>query len=341
MAVVSCELHWNGSTGKHTASGGSYTAVYKVKTDDKLDQSQTIADYITANVADFGDSYEYGNDIDAGSFLDSIEPRKLDQSSTHWDVVLAYEPPGSSSSSNEEQRPDNDGNPQVDPALWEDDISEDSFTSSLPCETAKYYEGLKGTAAFLKKPGTIGPVTNSAGMLFSPGLEREAEVTVYRRSWYTANANTVEALRPLIGTINDDDFRIPRVDKGYLRTWKKYTARFKKATSRYRRINNFKRWENTVEVWIREWTWLSHLVDRGRYARAAPGDPDGQGGTISAGDIDPKQPPIRPLIALGGDNVLDEVLLNGDGQPLPAGSDPVYLIYSAYPEAKFVQGIYL
>lgn len=331
MAVTRWEKHWNGATGRHGSGGASYSAVYRAWTDDPLDNAETIVDYVLGTAGfSIGDTYAYGNDSDSASFLDSIEPQKLRESSTMWEVVLNYEPVTNEQS----QQPDSSGNPSSDPTDWQDTIDENSFTTTLPVEVAMYHSGFIGQAAAMRRPKSVGPVTNSAGMPFVPGLEREAEVTTVTRQFYSASSAASEALRPYIGSVNVIPYNVSRVDMSYERRWEKLTARVKKVTASYRRVNGFNVWLNTIEIWVQEWGWRAELVDRGRYRRAMPGDEDRNGNVISSSDV-PRvltQAQVTAIDDWNGDPVADDVLLNGDGQPNKLDAQPVYIVYSKYPE---------
>ena len=332
MAITRWDKHWNGATGRHGASGASYSAVYRAWTDDPLDNAETIVDYVLTTAGfSIGDEYAYGNDADADSYLASIEPRRLSESNIMWEVVLNYEPVTEEQS----QQPDSNGDPSSDPTDWRDSIDESSFTATLPVEYAIYRGGMEGNAHVERKIDTIGPVTNSAGMPFVPGLVREAEVTVVTRQFYSLTSADSEALRAYIGTVNLIPYNVDRPDLSYSRRWDKYTARIKKVAASFRRVNNFDVWQNTIEIWVQGWGWRAKLVDRGRFRRAFPGDPDGSGGTVTGSipTISTGKVWVTPILdPLTQEPIADDVLLDGDGQPKRPYQDPFYITYSVYPE---------
>ena len=336
MSVIFFEKHWNGSTGSYSSGSRKYSAIYRLKTDDPLDNAKVIFDYILdsggGNHA-IGEAYEYGNDTDSTSFLRSIEPTRSPNSATHWDVVLNYEP--STTEDKQDQNSDGSGNPSTSPDQWYDRFTIDGFTITTPVETAVYHDGFKGQAARARQIGSIGPVHNSAFMPFSPGLERETEAKIIRRTWYSNTYADLAAMERFEGFVNASPYTINRPDLNFVRLYFAHTVKVKKTGSALEIVNNGLWWHHSIELWVNPFGWRVQIVDRGRYARAWPGDPDGNGGTISDSDVKRGQAPVREITEINGDPIEDDVLLDGDGQPLRAGAKPVYLTYQKTPEIDF------
>lgn len=339
MAVIFFEEKFDGCPCKGTASGNTYSARYIVKTNSAADNSKTVIDYILSTGGHaWGETLSYGNDTDTDSFLRAIEPQRERASPLNWDVTLTYEPV--TTGGGEEQNPDKEtGEPTTNPLLWEDTIDEDSISETMPVERAIFYGSFLagGQAEKMRPKGTLGPVINSAGLPFVPGLEREENIKVVRRGFYTADASLASALAELENTINRNDYEVDRADLGYTRTWLAQRALFKRATASYRRVNNIPCWHNQIEIWVRRQSWRVTLYDKGRFRRALPDDKNEY--NIRYQNANGTFVDVAPIVDRQGDKITEDCYLDGDGQPLKYSHAPALLEYGKYPERGFIAAI--
>lgn len=332
MSVVYHNLHWSGATGSISNAGKQYEAVYIIKTDDALDTAQTIIEYFlnTSSLPYLNAYYEYGNDVDKTAYCTSIEPQRDNNVATQWTVTVRFETP-TTEKKNEQTK---DGDTSDNPIDWRDRIRSGFTQIMIPVEQATYRSGFVGTAAALRAANTFGAVYNSAFIPFIPGLEREVHIRVIRREWYSDwfDATTANDFQ---GKVNSNEYNIVRHDARYNDIWGIYSALVKTYEASLEIVNGFVVWKFAIEFWVNPLGWRRKIVDRGLSARCMAGDPDGKGGTVSAGDIKDGMPLHRLLLDVNGNPIAEPVLFNGDGQPLSPDDEPVVLTYSVESEVNF------
>lgn len=330
MAVTSWQLHWNGSTGDTDINGGRYAAVYKASTDSHLDNAKTLVDYVLGTAGfSFDDTYEYGNDTDTDSFLTRIAPSKVAGSSTLWDVVLNYEPAADSGQSN----PNSDGDQETDPSQWVESFDTKPVSFTVPVERAIYRGGMKGVSARKLRPGKEIIPVNSAFIPFVPGIEMEIFGMSITRGFYRANYNAILPFQALQNHINSNVWPA-FANNGFSKLFSAYTVRLVGTESSYEFINNGFWWKHGIELVWNPLGWRKDICDRGRYRRFSPGDPG-----VSPSDFRRGDPELMVITDSNGNPIDDDVRLDGNGQPLEAGGDTVWLTYSVYQESQFTNAI--
>lgn len=208
MAVTDRSLHWNGSTGEQKSAGVSYVAYYLVHTNSASDQTKVILDYFLANGPWIGDSYSFANDSDTSAFCNSIQPRKPNDADMTWVVEVKYE-----SLSEDEEKPDSNGQPTTNPLEWRNDYSISKTSIQVPVWQAKYLGIFTATGVQVGNPdgwvvGDIMLPSNTCGEPLNPPLEKPEPVRVIRISEIMSLYPTPVSDQ-LYNTVNDIDYDIP------------------------------------------------------------------------------------------------------------------------------------
>lgn len=327
MTVLSKSLYWTGSTGTRSGTSSNekseYTAVWLVKTNDALDQADTINNYFRTTGPYLGATYSYGNDSNPKSVLQKITPNRARESAFVWYVTLSYAPPENSP---EESKPDESGNQTTDPLSWADEMNISHSTIRVPVYKAKHRGGLAAVP-----DGTEIVPKNSAGVIFNPPLEKEVKIRVVRITKFRGQYNGLEADN-WMQKVNSDNVNINKAFPAYTDIWPPYWAYIAEWGGSSEVINGIHCWRITVEILVNPLTWREEVPDRGVHARAEPGDPDGRGGTISLTDILDGAPQVRRLVDKFNKPITEPVLLDGNGGVLSATLPPVYITYQIYDE---------
>jgi hypothetical protein len=206
-------------------------------------------------------------------------------------------------------------------------------------------------SGIVRAAGSLGPVVNSAGVVFDPPLMVDAYETVFRISgvrqdyWlgYTDGfANHINN-RSLMWS---DAFRVTySMADDVFETW---TLKVSVAAASFFRQGDQSYWRYNYEIRYREregigpdlypakpWDgWLAIVIDRGYSRWAGPGADDGFGGSISANDIEDGMAPLAAIRGPMGERLPEPALLDGKGVPLGDGFEPVELKYRVNPEAE-------
>jgi hypothetical protein len=348
VSVTSHELHWSGATGSWESGRRQYTSLYRVWTNSNLDGPQTIVSYFqaTGSLPFLGDGYSYGNDADPFAVCNAIDPRREDRHARMWEVAVNFE----TIDKDDEQGRDNDGNPTNNPLEFHAEIDITKAQFMRPVERAY------NLTALPKRPlNTLGPVTNSAGLVLDPPLEKPQTDLVYRIRKYMDHFPESLA-REYADAINDASFTLYSHFHQFIASFAKHEARLANLGGAFHaRVVNvdgtdelIKYWVNDYEIHSREGGWIEEVVDRGLHAKAELGDPDGRGGVIgfkpdgSAMDIlefaeafPPGIAKVRRIKDAWGQDVDEPVLLDGDGQPLAPGAPAVYIKYRTLTQKPF------
>jgi len=333
MTFQSHELHWTGATGSDSGGNVEYTAVYRLITDDPLDQAQAAIAYVKANIADMGDGYDYGNDADTSAILDRITPTREMGASLPWTATLHYATPSGDDGGGEGGGGiDPDGNPTDNPLDFRDEVSIDSVQYTVPMEKAEYLTGFYGHIHAKWPPGKIGPVVNSALMPFDPPPEADESrqvVTIKRNRLEFDADDSYENL------VNNSALVFEY--RGLRKTFEKYTAKIRRVGVSMRRVNQIDFLEVNITIDHDRRGWRFEFLDHGMHANACVHQPNGRGGVIGYDDVIDGQPPVRALVDIDEQPITEPVLLDGNGQPLDvcAEEDPVYIKYRYHDEVDY------
>jgi hypothetical protein len=330
MGVTSVLPIWEGQTGELSFDATQYTAVWHVAVDDPFDGPNVVLiGGIGLGLPIPGAFYWVGNDLNLLLTLRKLVPTRVAGTRLLWMVVGTYESPGRPQDHHDGT--DDNGKPTKDPLKFHDEIEISYAQHTRPMEKAKLISpAIPGVAQ-----GVWGPVRNSAGAVFAPPLERDnsrftLKITKNKASYPSNQADNYR------DAVNSDTFTISKSKLGFTRTFQKYTVKMKNIGGRLQFQNDVVFWPVVYEMEIdTEFGWRFDVLDKGLAASARAGDPDGRGGTISNSDIQRGQPQMRRLVDAAGVPLSEPVLLDGKGQPLAPGADPVYLTYQGYDELSF------
>lgn len=317
-------LHWHGADGTKSQEGGSeYDAVWRVITDNPLDQVQKVVARFEIDKVKLGDTYSYANDSDPNAVAKSIKPVREKGTTDTWVVTVHYAPREAGESSFElitEDLP-----------LRCEDVSMQTIQHQRPVERARYRGGFVGKAALKVADGDIVLPMNSAFVPFNPGLEMDVaglSVRIVRR----LKSVDGTAVKSLMNSVNSEPFTIFHC--GFVLDVLSYQARVVAGALALRVEDGSKYWELPLFMEIIEEGWREEVVDRGVAARAIVDDADGRGGSLSQNDMIAGVPRHRELVDVDETPIADPVLFDGDGKPLDisvAGKVvPVYLTYQKY-----------
>jgi hypothetical protein len=304
MAFYEHQLHWHGATGSLADYKPEYTAVYRLLSNDGNDQAQLAHDYVLANIAGLGDSYAYGNDANSLALLSKITPTRDLGSIGVWNVSLHYAVP-----SDDDKKKDENGDPSDNPLDWRAEINVSTAQYTKPVEGAEYLKGFKGVAAQKWKPGTVGPVMNSAFVRFDPPPEADHSRKVIRITKNLANFD-VDSLD--MNVINSR--KVKYNYRGLRQTIPKYQGKVRDFSVSMRSHNGADYLELEVYIDVNPETWILKIYDRGTDPRAMPGDPNGRGGVISVNDLVTGDPRQRRGQDFDQMPIMDPQFLDGDGQ---------------------------
>lgn len=325
MSVVSAKQIHDSTNGTFTKRARSQSVVYRVQTDDPQDGPNTVVS--SSSLPSLGSYYSFGGESDTVSRLTRKVARRTSNRLV-WTVECQYETPGSKSGSpSGKQRYDENGEEVENPLDEFRRVSVRSTKLTLPVEEAELLSaGFPGRAQ-----NTFGPVTNSAGQPFNPPLTQEVPITVItltdnREEW-------PEALAEAEGKVNSDFFSIIR--KGYAPLFVPHDCMCDSVSGSLMFEAGVFFWEVEIVILYNPLKWRTQVLDRGFLHNAEEGDPDGEGGTVTEGDILAGAAPLRGAADNFGVPYSEPILLDGQGNALERGAEPVFLEYRVYEETPF------
>lgn len=316
MSIVSVNKTWTGRGGTDTYDRKrSYREVWEVVTNNPLDDEEIAAGAPAAlmGLPRLGQPHERF----PFAVCVEIDAAQSEDSPFHWAVNVRYEsnpqlPNGNDPDGNSQSPGEIPENPLLRPPTWE--VSFESTTEParfwLPLDSSGNVPALPkggGFAALARRlmpAGSFIPVRNSAGLPFDPPLEVEVSRPVWRVTKNVRGASGAYLLA-LENAINDREWRgIPK--------WCCKT-RGTRASNKFENGVSFV--ELTVEIAIKNETWLPEILDAGLHARQKR-DLKGDG------EVTETWTQIRdPFNSVS----TDPQPLDGKGQPLKPGAEPVFL----------------
>jgi len=330
------KLHWKGSSLRGTkADGATYTAVWRVETDDSQDQARVVEAYFRNNVIDYGDLYSYGNDSSTLAIAKEIAINRIMPSMYAWEIVVTFK----EADLLDQGQQDENGNFSDDPTVWKR-IATGIREYKRPV-TSAIYRGGYGSSFELRYPlGTTGLVPmNSAFQPFSnPPLEEEDG-----KEWVMLGGNTFAAdtssVYANLHKVNSNPFQYNI--RGISKIVQAEEARIRKITlkpnayqgANYVEFDFFLEFDNEAPLW------QTRVVDKGTLLRACAGDPDGDGGSLSASDFPADTPKGRVAIDHHEEVLGEEFLLDGEGGPLDVcttDTKPVFADWEHYDRIDFL-----
>src|SRR3990172_7303213 len=304
-----------------------WTAPYILTVDDPRDDAKACVDFMDTIGRGLSSSFRYGDREDAFSFCKQITPTRMPGSALHWQVICQSSTLDPKDNSDKE---DEDSQPAENPVDWRYEISSGTQFFQVPVWKAWNMDPMPvggAGAGYQRTVNSLGPVHNSAGVVYDPPLTCEVPETVVRLSGnafeFWAAILTVNA-----GTINQ--FAVAWSDRlcekygFHAQSFAAHCVLCASATADYRVENGYRFWRYTFEFRLRtpadatnpQDGFLESVLDRGLTRIANPGAPDGRGGTYSSGDFKAGMAEAAAVRDIEDRRVPEMVLLDGHGQPL-------------------------
>ena len=327
-----------------------WSAPYILTSDNPRDDAKTCVDFMDTIGRGLRATFRYGDREDAFSWCKEVSPSRIPGSAHHWAVTCSYSP---AEEQPPQERPDEDGQPTDNPMDWRYEISSGTQFYQVPVWKAWNVDAMPvgGTGAGYKRgANTLGPVHNSAGVVYDPPLMREVPETVIRIS-----GNLLEFWAAILqvnaGTINP--FALSwsnRMKESYgfhEQSFQPHCVLCSSVTTDYRSENGIRYWRYTFEFRLRtpadsvnpQDGFLETLLDRGFTRLANVDAPDLTGDVYYAGDFKEGMAQGEAVRGVDGQRVPEMMLLNGHGQPLTASdtftAPPVYFRWRIHPYAEF------
>lgn len=333
MAVVpgSVEFHWSGSTGSVDRSGPvEYTALYRIQTDDALDQAQTIIVWWQTNQFPLGTPYTYANDaLGSLATLANISATRVNETNTHWIVECRY-----SVESEDDKQDENDENTN-DPLEYRPIIRCSSNSRSKVASLLSYRGGFSSRVS--DKIGTA-PTTpcNSIRIPYDPLPEIDEFL------WYVSvesNVATFDANLSYVGYTNSEPFTVDY--KGFTRgPVVQYQSKIRDCECEFMRENSVDFWKIRyyIEILPDQEDYFFRLPDISMHVEWKDGEPDGHGGTFGQGQGQTPDIPGRShtsdVIDANGFPVRGPVPFDGDGKVADTSAVPFVPKYGVWWEDK-------
>lgn len=340
MSVIDCREHHKGrGSVLKTGRVYTYTAQWIVSTNDKLDGSKTVVDYVEQHHAPLDSHYSHGNDVDKKAKLKSLKPSLLQEEDDRktWVVTASWETEtdaaGSGEKGKSEAFKDRNGNLTRNPLAQFDRVDVGEATFQRPAEKAVYRSGLVGMQAQRRAEGTTCAITNSAFVQFQPIPMKDDVREIIRITRSLAEWPDELAVK-LRKTVNSKLILVDKPWVLYRSKWLKHTVRCESITGSFQFANDVRYWDVTATFSRDRDGWREFYLDKGVHAAFGAGLPDENGEVVSMTDARLKDgaPPVRRLLDANGVPVTEEVRLDGNGQPLALDKPDVFLEYSKYDE---------
>lgn len=330
-----------------------WTAPYILTSDNPRDDGQVCVDFMDTIGCGLSMPFRYADREDYGSFCKQITPVRMANSTTQWLVTCSYSP--WEGDGQDEDKETLAGDPAESPLDWRWDISTADASFQVPVEKAWNEDefpppddGLSG--GYIRPKGRIGPVHNSAGIVYDPPLMRDITELVVRVTGNLQEWDSSVALA-FRNHINNTPIKWSSTLTTYYgfraAAFAQHCVLCSGHTATYRRSNDISYWSQTWEFRLRtpaddinpQDGFLETVLDQGYTRLAGIGDPDGRGGTFTSGDLKDGMGIGAAIRDMDGERTHERVCLNGHGQPLQSSSTwtqpPVYFRWRIHPTAYF------
>jgi hypothetical protein len=328
VSVTSRILYSTGCSGKATGNVGApvsleFTANYQVKAA-PTDTALEVLEYFRGNGPWIGSPFQYSSAFTTDAICTDVDAQPIQNSGGMFFVTAKFSSPSGGDDENNNDKKDKDGNKTDDPLQWHDEIDVSTTQVSCPIEYATYL-GPNPANEFLR-PGLIArDPCNSAGVPFDPLPEYELDITVLRITKYTASWDDA-LIAPYRGTINSDQFVINKPDYNFSMTVPIIQGKIKQWSGNFHFQDKKKYWKQTIELHINPLGWRFPLLDRGTTKTVVDDNP----ANATYGFKIPKR-----LVDASNIPLTEPQKLDGNGNLLRAGRDPVYLLYGKYTEVPY------
>ena len=140
----------------------------------------------------------------------------------------------------------------------------------------------------------------------------------------------------LLPNVIDEDGEPAADDSILLQHFLSYKCQIASVSGSIVRKNSKTVWRIATEMLVdHEFGFRAEVLDQGVTAIGGDNYPDGMGGNFAVAGLAAGVPAQRRILDPNGLPISEPILLDGDGQPLALGGDPVYSTWSIYPEIDF------
>lgn len=324
----------------------TYGVTYQVQTDAADCPPDVVKAYFKriTTLPWFGRKFKFNGTSDAGAICSEVDVVYIEKSEGWFTVDCTFTPIEGDSAPESRPSDTDDGEPVEDPLQWRKEISVTGSQSSFPVVDAIFrgFDPPNIANPFLQ-PGLRTIPVNSAVVPFDPPPEFDRSFAVLRIAWRQAQYDE-DKIAPWRDMVNSDPYVINWPRYNFVFGIPQYRGRIKQFGGSSSYENNVQHWRMELEIWVHPISWREQLADMGTVRRAAFGDPDGAGGVISTDQVpDPGMPHHEQIKDADGYPLMQPVLLNGNGQPMPLTKadggfqrpNPVWLKYQYYNERRF------
>ena len=241
---------------------------------------------------------------------------------------------------------DENGTPTDNPEDWRTQYEILSSQRQRDVTRAAYQQFENGDTFFPIRPGVgqndpaLGAIVNTAGDPIDPVPQMDDSRQHYRATFYEKTPD-VERYGDYYNAVNSDAFSISQVDIAgnndvlWSRQFQPGDCKIMNITLSDQIVNNAAYSKVAIEFAYDPNGWWMVIPDRGMSLRGCDGDPDGRGGTVEAGDRVDGMSDQQIAFDLLGNPKNHPFLLDGAGQPLLCGADPVNMLWKVYTELPF------
>lgn len=292
----------------------------------------------------YGREWNYGTKRDPFATCRSV---KIRRNLNTFDVSATF----SSEAEKKDEKPDEEGNPTDDPTKWRTELDIRYSQTAMAIDSAKFIGFSRPVNNNRLFPGRVGPIVNSAMQPLDVQHMKEVDTQTIRCTFYRAEWEQAEAQK-FIGKVNSNPVLVLMPKLGFRANYPARTLKVREYGGRSEVANRKAFWSITIEVIYKPDGWLLEVLDTGFGTIVAPGEPK-LPHRVGAIDPDPDSEawesttwsapviermgntPIEQAVDQNGNPIAVAGFLNGQGQMLPAGQDPVYLKYQIYDEVSF------
>ena len=337
MTITADKLRVDEMDGEGRSEGEekrNYSVSVRLLSD--ADGTDTITEaraYLKANsnMPWYGRSWSLGSSKDPLATCRSVRVRRAHNT---FDVSATY----STDTDKNEEKPDDKGNPSTDPLKWrtETDISYSQTAMSIEEATFRGFSRPAGNPWLV--PGRVGPIVNSALQPLDVQHLKEVDIQLIRCSFNVRDWDQDRA-EDFIGAVNSAPFLVHIPAINFRANFVEQTCKVRQYGGRSMYTNRKAYWAVTLEMMVKLDGWRLEVIDSGFGTRNAPGDPkvgdpnNERWSSVELAEIG--FTPSTQAVDANGNPIAIAGMLDGNGNMLPPGQQPVYLEYQIYREVSF------
>lgn len=346
MAATNVTKLYSGQTGSTSNDQRSYVEVYAVDVDSATDGKITVenAVHVAYGIVIGLTYYRNFSEVDVEAKAKDFSSSRVEGTRLRWTVQVTYETPPKNDKGDEssEPQPDANGNLTDEPNDWRERIEWGANVFAKPVTDAKL---LSDKIPKIRAVDSRGPIVVASGEVVDPPPEMDdhdvaLRITKFSRTFPNETAATYK------NSTNNDAFEIRK--PGLHLKISKYESRLLPITGS---LNYHTQksgtvvpyWQVNYELlirWIGEDSvgWRVAQLNHGYFRRQLAGDHSVEGGSLSQSTVDRRRQNGLAAMARLTDaesNPIGPLLLDYDGQPLKAGENALYLLYSHLKEKSY------